>query len=86
MQVYEITDQLKCIADKLHQIHQETVQDDNLALLKHTIQLGWPQMIQDLPPKIHKYWTFHEEQTIEDGIVLKGTYLIIPEAQGNDIL
>ena len=68
------------------QICQETVQNDNLALLKHTIQSGWPQKIQGLPPKIHKHWTFHVELTIEDGIVVKGTCLIIPETQRKDIL
>ena len=41
-QGHGITEQLKCTADNLHQIHQETVQHDNLALLKHSIQLGWP--------------------------------------------
>ena len=29
--------------------------------------------IKELPSKIQPYWTFREELTIEDGLILKGT-------------
>ena len=47
------------------------LQDDTLALHKHTIQAGWPEKIQQMPPEIQPYWTFPDELTIEDGLVLK---------------
>ena len=48
-----------------------TQEDDELALLKHTIMSGWPSTIREVPSKIQPYWTFREELTVEDGIVLK---------------
>ena len=50
-----------------------TQEDDELALLKHTIIHGWPSTIREVPSKVQPYWTFREELTMEDGIILKGT-------------
>ena len=52
--------------------------DDELVLLKHTITHGWPSTIREVPSGIQAYWTFREELTIEDGIVLKGTWIVVP--------
>ena len=65
-------------ADRLNQFCTETTLDEELALLKHIVQTGWPQDIHDLPKEIQPYWTFHEEMTIEDGLLLKGTCIIVP--------
>ena len=54
-------------------------EDVELVLLKHTITHGWPSTIQEVPSKIQAYWTFREELTVEDGIVLKGTWIVIPQ-------
>ena len=35
--------------------------------------------IKEVPQEIQAYWTFHEELTIEDWLVLKGTQIIIPK-------
>ena len=55
-----------------------TQEDDELALLKHIIMHGWPSPITEVPSEIQPYWTFREELTIEDGIVLKGTWMVVP--------
>ena len=36
--------------------------------------------------EVQKYWTFHEELTIEDGLILKGTRIIIPDKKREEIL
>ena len=54
-----------------------TQEDDELALLKHTITYGWSSTIREVPGK-KPYWTFREELTFEDGIVLKGTWIVVP--------
>ena len=71
LQVHQITNNLRCTADQLQQLHEQTAQDDTLALLKHVVHSGWPEKIQDLPVELHPYWTFHEELTTEDGLVIK---------------
>ena len=65
-------------ADRFNQFHTETTHDEELALLKQVFQNGWPQDICDLPKEIQLYWTFHEEMSIEDGLLLKGTHIIVP--------
>ena len=59
-------------------INLTTQEDDELALLKHTIMQGWPSIIKEVPNVLQAYWTFREELTVEDGLVLKGTRVIIP--------
>ena len=39
---------------------------------------GWPNNIKEIPQVLHPYWTFCEELTIEDGLILKGTQIVIP--------
>ena len=75
---YQITNQLCARSNSLQQIRITTQEDDELALLKHTITQGWPSTIKEVPSVLQSYWTFREELTIEDGIILKGTRIVIP--------
>ena len=53
-------------------------ENGELVLLKHIITYGWPSTIREVPPEIQAYWTFREELTIEDGIILKRTQKVMP--------
>ena len=55
--------------------------DDELALLKHTIMQGWPRSIKQVPPELQPFCTFREELRVEDGLILKGTRIVIPNMQ-----
>ena len=46
-----------------------------------TIHDGWPKIIRDCPRSIQSYWYFRDEITCEDGILYKGTRLIIPKSE-----
>ena len=69
---YQIFNQLCARSDSLQQIRIAAQEDGELALLKHTITQGWPSTIKEVPSVLQSYWTFREELTIEDGIILKG--------------
>ena len=58
LKIHAITRQLPATADRLNQFHTETAQNEELVLLKHIVQTGWPQEICDLPKEIQLYWTF----------------------------
>ena len=73
LHLYQITKQLSARSDSLNQLRLAKQEDDELVLLKHTITQGWPSTIKEVPSVIQPYWTFHEELTVEDGLVLKGT-------------
>ena len=86
LHVNQITSQLKARSDSLHNLQIATQDDDKLAILKHIIQWGWPKTIKEVLSEVQKYWTFHEELTIEDGLVLKGTRIIIPDEKREETL
>ena len=73
LHVYQISHQLPASSDRLQELQQATEANDELALLRHMIMSGWPSTIKEIPQVLHPYWTFHEELTIEDGLILKGT-------------
>ena len=57
-----------------------------MALLKHTIMIGWPHTVQELPKKLQAYWTFREEMIVEDGLILKATRIVIPPSMRESVL
>ena len=82
----QITKQLPARCDSLQQLRVATPADDELAILKHTIMQGWAKTIKQVPPELQPYWTFREELTIEDGLILEGTRIVIPGKQHQAIL
>ena len=77
----QITKQLLARSDSLQQLRVATQADDEFAILKQTIMPGWPKNIKQVPPELQPYWTFREELTIEDDLILKGTRILIPNKQ-----
>ena len=86
LHVYQISHQLPARSDSLQEIWQATQANDELALLKHTIMTGWPTNIKEIPQVLHPYWPFCEELTIEDGLILKGTWIVILNKKQEAIL
>ena len=86
LHINQITKQLPARCDSLQQLRVATHADDELPILKHTIMQGWPKTIKQVPPELQPYWTFREELTIEDGLILKGTRIVIPSKQCQAIL
>ena len=86
LHVYQITHQISARSDSLNQLRVSTQADDELALLKHTIIQGWPSSIKQVPPVLQPYWTCREELTVEDGLILKGTRIVIPHKKWEAIL
>ena len=86
MTVHLITTHLSATSDKLQQIRQATQDDDTMALLRHTITYGWPTTVQELPKELQAYWTFREEMSVEDGLILKATRIVIPPSMQESII
>ena len=58
---------------------QETNKDPELQALKHAISTGWPAKRSQIPASLHSYWNFRDEFTIESGILMKNSKVLIPE-------
>ena len=78
LHLYQITKQLSTRSESLNQFRLTTQEDDKLALLKHIITQGWPSTVKEVPSVIQPSWSFCKELTVEDGLVLKGTRIEIP--------
>ena len=57
-----------------------------MVLLKHTIIFRWPQTVQEFPKELQAYLTFREEMTVEDGLILKATRIVIPPSMRESTL
>ena len=58
---------------------QETNKDEELQSLKHYISTGWPAKRSQIPVFLHPYWNFRDELTVESGILMKNSKILIPE-------
>ena len=63
----------------LQQIQQRTTQDEHLQWLKGHIIAGWPESKDQTHKDIRAYWSFKDELTVIDGIIMKSRCIIIPE-------
>ena len=70
----------------MSQLRVAIQEDDILALLKQVITQGWPGNIKEVPGELQPNWTFREVLTIEDGLILKGTRIVIQNKKCEAIL
>ena len=65
---------------------QETERDELLVALKNQIIKGWPDNRCDCPVFLRDFWNYRDELSILDGLVLKGTRIIVPKSCQDDLL
>ncbi len=71
---------------KVKDLQQETAQSPVLQELTRIIVNGWPERMKDLPSQHREYWSCRDELSVQDGIVMKGQRVLIPECMQEDIL
>ena len=69
---------LKVEPTRLESLQEETKADPTLASLTDLIITGWPDSMQGLPDNLYHYWYSRDELTILDGLVMKGSRVVIP--------
>ena len=63
---------------RVREIQSATEGDILLRTLKDVILRGWPDKINLVPAEIRDYWMFREELSVQNGILLKGSRIIVP--------
>ena len=63
----------------MSQILGETAKDPTLSALREVIMGGWPERRSHCPVHLHAYWNNRDELTVADGLILKGTRIVIPK-------
>ena len=72
--------------NKRDQLQKETANDPVLRSLWQTVTQGWPETIKELPTPLRQFWSYREEIGVSDGVIFKGSQVIIPKTLQEDIL
>ncbi len=84
--IHEIHSQINASPSRIIEIKEETAKDAVLSLLRETIMTGWPETLKDCPSSLHGYWNYRDELAVEDGLILKGTRIVVPKAMRPAVL
>ena len=79
-------DMLQFSKNKLSKIQEATRDDVILSQLTKVILEGWPETMKELPNQIRDYWSYRDELSVENGIILKGERVLIPDSLRAGIL
>lgn len=72
--------------ERMTQLQEETLRDSTLMELKEQIMAGWPRSIKELPNSLRPFWDYRDELAVENGVVLKGSRIIIPATMQSYVL
>ena len=74
-------------SDRVEQLREETAHDPVLAPLRDIIVSGWPDTERKLPKLLKPYWSYRDELSIDDGVILKGSdQVLVPVSMQQYIL
>ena len=74
-------------SDRVEQLREETARDPVLAPLRDIIVSGWPDTERKLPKLLKPYWSYRDELSIDDGVILKGSdQVLVPVSMQQYIL
>ena len=64
---------------KMDMLRTATANDLQMQKLKQTLLDGWPDTSSDCHKQLLDFWNYRDEITFTDGILLKGTKVLIPK-------
>ena len=71
---------------KMEEFKMETAKDETLQLLSHQVTQGWADSVKKIDPGLKPYWPLRDDISIEDGLLLLGSRVIMPESLRGNIL
>ena len=66
--------------ETLKRVAKATSEDENLLTLATMITYGWPADKLQVPFNVREYWPYRDELSIQDGVIYRGTRVLIPTA------
>ncbi|KAG8185358.1 hypothetical protein JTE90_005485 [Oedothorax gibbosus] len=64
--------------EKSVELREAVRNDEELSKLVETITVGWPTKIDDVHESLKKYWSFRDEFGYYDGVIFRGSRVLIP--------
>ena len=72
--------------NKILELRRETDTDTILRDLQEVIIRGWPKTRADIPIILRPFWCYRDELSVEDGVILKGERVVIPQSMQADVI
>jgi transposase InsO family protein len=79
-QVHCVMSSLPVTDNKMKQLQEATEKDPQMQDLQSAIQDGWPNERQRCKASIAEFWNFRDELSVIDGIIFKGSRILVPTA------
>ena len=77
---------LNASGDKCLSLTAEIDKDPIMQALKHQIIKGWPHIRSECGKHLQDFWNDIDELSVLDGLILKGSHIVIPESCRDEIL
>lgn len=81
-----VVDSMPISDDKLKHFMEETASDPGLQKLIQYVMAGWPDTKQEVDTDCQPYWTYRDEISICDGLLLKNNRLVVPSRLRKEML
>ena len=65
-------------AEKLQELQNAVDADQQMSLLRSTLQNGWSEDKANCPVAIRPFWDFRDKLTVHDRIVVKEQTIVVP--------
>ena len=67
-------------------LREETSKDITLTALYKVIVHGWPEDRSVISECLRPYWTYRDELSVQNGIIYKGTQVMVPQSMHKEML
>ena len=77
---FEVMSIMPVSPNRTQRLMEETQRDQKCKVLIDLITNGWPNSSQELSQQIKRYFAFRDELVIQDGLIMKGQRILIPNS------
>lgn len=71
---------------RLAELQRKTDESTELKALKELTVTGWPDDASLVPKELRRHWSARDSFSVEDGVLLKGSRIVIPPGMQHEIL
>ena len=86
LETVNFVEDLSISESTLAKFQVETAKDESLLALSQVIRAGWPTKTSMVPTSAQLFFKYRDEMTLQNGLVFKGTKIVVPESLRRDMI
>ena len=71
---------------RMAELQKHTLADPVMQKVTHFISNGWPAKSKSVPPEVQPYFPIRDELIVDDGVILKGLRVVVPQTLRKEYL